>query len=367
MTRVVDALLIAAATALVLGAVLGLAVSTELGTAAGAIGLALALVGLMLAHRSLQTRLDGHRALLTLQQERLESNSRRLRRHGRRLGGMASDLRASSQTVVRNLEVSGRIAQDTGDLASLRTRTHQLVAETHQAVQRNVHQMARDSLRVRTSLDTMPSDIVRLMRTADLLAPATPRLPGLGDWSVTPSTLLTMLDEVYQRRGPVTVLECGSGSSTLFFALALRDRGLGGQVVALESDPAFAEETRQRLRAHGVQDLASVVDAPLVDVAVPGEDRPLRWFDLGGLTDDLPQIDLLFVDGPVGSSSVEARYPGYPMFADRLAPGALLVLDDTDRPDERAILQRWLEFGPPDRRPRQVGTNVRSTFLRLPG
>jgi predicted O-methyltransferase YrrM len=242
-----------------------------------------------------------------------------------------------------------------------------LLTETRRRVDRTDSRLRRDAYRTRSSLDSLPSDVVRLDRAVDALAPGARRLPGLGGWAVTTATLLTMLDEVHRRPGAVTVLECGSGTSTLFLALAIRERGLGGRVVALESDPVFAEQTRRELRAHDVGDHAVVVDAPLVDVVLPGEDEPRLWFDLGGLPADLGAVDLLLVDAPVGSTSVQARYPGYPMLRDRLAPGALVVLDDTDRPDEAAILDLWLALDPGTRRLERIGYNTRSTFLRVDG
>jgi predicted O-methyltransferase YrrM len=362
--READAPILAGSGVIVLGALLGLLVGPEVGVALGAVGLALALVGIALAYRSLHRRLAAHDAVLARQRRMLVRQRRVLERQRARLRATADAAGATARDVGKVLAVTRRVEGHTDVLASSRPRTHQLVAETHQAVMRTTDQLARDSLRVRTSLDTLPSDIVRLGRAVNLLAPHEQRLPGLGDWAVTPATLLTMLEEVYRRSGPVTVLECGSGSSTAFLALALRERGQGGRVVALESDSVFAEVTRERLRGFDIDDVATVVDAPLVDVVVPGREEPALWFDLAGLPPDLPPVDLLFVDGPVGGSSSQARHPAFPLLASRLAPGAMVVLDDTDRADEQAILRQWLESDTGGRL-EPVGRNVRSTFLRV--
>jgi len=73
-------------------------------------------------------------------------------------------------------------------------------------------------------------------------------------------------------------------------------------------------------------------DAVVGDAAWP-------WYDL----DAVPEgpFDLLLVDGPPASVGPEARYPAVPLLLDRLAKDALVVLDDTRRPDERAIGERW--------------------------
>jgi hypothetical protein len=99
-----------------------------------------------------------------------------------------------------------------------------------------------------------------------------------------------------------------------------------------------------------------VVHAPLVDVDVAGE--TFRWYDLSkveGLTD----LDIVFVDGPPGTTGPLARYPALPLLRDRCAPGARFILDDAARPDERAIVQRWVrEHGAVagDRTPGPVGS-----------
>ncbi len=197
--------------------------------------------------------------------------------------------------------------------------------------------------RTRRELDLIASDTVRLSRLAHRVAPGDDSLPGLGGWALTPATLLDLVDEVERRTGPVTILECGSGTSTLFLSLVLAHRGQGGRVVALEADAGFAEETRGHLRRYGVEGVGTVVDAPLVPHRLAdGSTQP--WFDLTGLP-DLEPVDLLFVDGPVGDTSHQARYPAIQLVGDRLAPGACVVLDDTNRPDERAILDRWVAEG----------------------
>ena len=93
-------------------------------------------------------------------------------------------------------------------------------------------------------------------------------------------------------------------------------------------------------------------------------DESRWWFDTSGVP-ELSDIDVLFVDGPVGGTSHRARYPAFPVFADRLAPGALVVLDDTDRPHEREIFRQWLSEEHSGRRLSRYRKNVRSTFFRV--
>jgi hypothetical protein len=102
-----------------------------------------------------------------------------------------------------------------------------------------------------------------------------------------------------------------------------------------------------------------VLHAPLVDTAVPGRGNQ-AWFDISVLP-DLPSVDLLFVDGPVGATAHQARYPAYPLLADRHASGATVVLDDTGRPAEAAIVKAWKQESFCGRRLREVRRLDRAT------
>jgi hypothetical protein len=93
------------------------------------------------------------------------------------------------------------------------------------------------------------------------------------------------------------------------------------------------------LEERGLSKWAEVVDAPLTEVKIDG--RTWRWYDPAILPEG--PFDLLLVDGPPASVGDEARYPAVPMLSGRLADDALVVLDDTRRPDERAIGERWAE------------------------
>jgi predicted O-methyltransferase YrrM len=188
-------------------------------------------------------------------------------------------------------------------------------------------------------------------------------LPALGGWAATARSVLAIVEEIQRAPGPVTVLDCGSGSSTVLDALLLKQRGAGGHVYALEADPAFAAETRGYLRAHGAEDFGTVVDAPVTEVVLPDGDRA-PWYDVAALP-DIGQVDVLFVDGPIGSIAHHARYPAFPLLADRLADGALVVLDDTNRPDEKEIVRRWVEEEHAGRRLTVLRTHGRATLLRV--
>jgi hypothetical protein len=158
-------------------------------------------------------------------------------------------------------------------------------------------------------------------------------------WSATPQTLLALVGLVDELPDGALIVEAGSGLSTMWLALAIAKSGRSISVVSLEHDGAFAEETRQSVARQGVSSNVEVRHAPLVPVSVGGVEyswyEPSTWSDLKG-------ISVLFVDGPPHATGAEARFPAVPLLAGSFADGAVVILDDTDRDDEKAVLQRWM-------------------------
>jgi predicted O-methyltransferase YrrM len=160
----------------------------------------------------------------------------------------------------------------------------------------------------------------------------------LGGWAIDPLLVRQAVEMLTELR-PGLVLECGSGSSTVVLARCLRRLGRG-RLVSLEHDPEFARRTQAQLHLHGVEDLVTLVTAPLVERRTP-DGRTFRWYAPTYESALSAPVDLLLVDGPPGSAGPRARYPALPLLAPHLAPTCAVLLDDTDRPDERAIAREW--------------------------
>ncbi len=161
-------------------------------------------------------------------------------------------------------------------------------------------------------------------------------LPPTRGWAASPDFLLEVARHARSLQH-ATVLECSSGISTLVLARCMQLNG-SGKVYSLEHDRHFAAQTRAQLRRHGLQDWATVIEAPLTPYDLDGQSWP--WYDLTQLP-ELPAIDLLVIDGPPQATRPQARFPAGPLLFPRLSSGAAVFLDDAARPDEQAILQRW--------------------------
>ena len=180
------------------------------------------------------------------------------------------------------------------------------------------------------------------LQNLNAMLPASDVLPATRVWAASPDLLVVLVDLVITGR-PSLVVECGSGASTLWLALAMRRFKIDGRIIALEHDPVFSGKTRDLLARHDVGDLAEVRDAPLESFSLDGE--TYLWYARRAW-EDLTGIDLLFVDGPPATTGHQARYPALPLLGGSLSPVVTAVLDDLVVPDMQKVLQLWLEAYP---------------------
>jgi predicted O-methyltransferase YrrM len=235
---------------------------------------------------------------------------------GALLGGLLLLIRHS-------LDLADRI----GNLAGQSTRTFETVRRVEADTQKELKQTFRQ---------------LEALQNLNAVLPTSDVLPATRGWAASPDLLLTLVDLVITER-PSLIVECGSGASTLWLALALRRFGIDGRIIALDHDPVFSGRTRDFLARHDVLDLAEVRDAPLESFSLDGE--TYSWYARTAW-EDLAGIDLLFVDGPPAATGHQARYPALPLLNKSLSPIATIVLDDLIVPDMREVLPRWLDADP---------------------
>ncbi len=230
-----------------------------------------------------------------------------------------------------SLDLASRI----GNLASESTRTLDTVRRVGAGIEKRIEKEIREeSKRTFRQLEAL--------QNLSAVLPANDVLPATRGWAASPDLLAVLVDLVIAER-PSLVVECGSGASTLWLALAMRRFEIDGRIIALDHDPVFGGKTRDLLARHDVRDLAEVRDAPLESFSLDGETYP--WYARRAW-EDLTGIDLLFVDGPPAATGHQARYPALPLLSGSLSPGATAVLDDLVVPDMQKVLRRWLDAYP---------------------
>jgi predicted O-methyltransferase YrrM len=154
-----------------------------------------------------------------------------------------------------------------------------------------------------------------------------------GTGAMRPAGMVLVCNEImYADRA--TIVECGSGVSTVVLARLLRQRG-GGSLTAIEHDAGWAMRVSELLAAEGLSAFARVLHAPLSG-APP-------WYDRAVLEELPDAVDLLIVDGPPADKPGMglARAPALELLDPRLADGATVVLDDLDRPGEQDVVAAW--------------------------
>jgi hypothetical protein len=294
------ALVVLGAPALVLGLLSG-RLGVALGLAAGLVLLGLGAVGLgvLRAHRSAVARLDRL-------QRRLERAARGAQRHRSELGRRG--VRRAERQLARLDDVVSSV----------------------EAVPRKVSAAVRkDGVVTRRQMQAF-HNLVEMV-------PLRAALPPLGGWAASPDLVLEVVDHLLAER-PRLVVELGSGVSTVVLASAVREHGLDTRIVSLDHHAHYAAQTRALLERHGVADLVDVRFAPLARTHVPDHLTP--WYDEAAIA-DLHDIGMLVVDGPPTATGPAARYPAVPLLAGRFAARCCIVVDDTTRPGDRAVVARW--------------------------
>ena len=242
--------------------------------------------------------------------------------------------------VVTHKMTSRRLGTLTRSLSELGTRTSNLemsLGEQSETLKRQSIAIAA----ARAVAETAVKDVGnRLQATQNLFALVSPRgpVPQMVGHVAAPDVLLVLVQKFLSLR-PSLAIDCGSGTSTLFLALAAQQYGINCRLVSLEHDLAYAEATRALVADHGVGHLVDVRHAPLTTTSLTDHSGP--WYDPAALQ-DLHNIGLAFVDGPPGDVGPQARYPMVPLLADRLASPCAILLDDMNRSDERVVAERWM-------------------------
>jgi Methyltransferase domain len=126
------------------------------------------------------------------------------------------------------------------------------------------------------------------------------------------------------------VLEIGSGLTTLIIGSIVGRRGL--PVWTLEHHPDYFRNTESRLKRYSLTNVHLTL-APLRDYG------DFCWYDppLAELPRD---FGLIVADGPPGDVK-GGRFGLLPVLRSYFAHGAVVLLDDAERPKEKAVLQKW--------------------------
>jgi hypothetical protein len=134
------------------------------------------------------------------------------------------------------------------------------------------------------------------------------------------------------RTGDGAVLECGSGATTLLMGLLAEKEDR--YVWSFENHEGWSRQVRAVLQAFNLNRV-TVCHTPLRDYGA------YDWYELPSLP--LPRdFDLVICDGPPGKIP-GGRYGLMPVMGSYLCNDCRILLDDTHRSKEKALIHRWAD------------------------
>jgi hypothetical protein len=129
-----------------------------------------------------------------------------------------------------------------------------------------------------------------------------------------------------------SILECGSGLTTLLLGIVAQQRGLS--VWSLEHLPVWAERVQACLARHRIESVRLHV-APLRQYG------DYDWY--APPLEAMPrEFALVVCDGPPAATK-GGRHGLLPVMRERLWEGCLLLVDDAERDAEQAMVKHWAE------------------------
>ncbi len=183
-------------------------------------------------------------------------------------------------------------------------------------------------------LDRTYDRIDALMSIHNLLKLNAP-LPIMHNWRVSSDYAHEVLSCFIETKG--TVIDIGSGISTLLFGYAVKRNG-NGKVISLEHSKEYFEKTKALIKLHQLEEYCELYYCPLIEYNIEG--KKWLWYDVKNVA--LPnKVSLISIDGPPGDTQYLARYPALTILKETIGKGTVIYLDDGNREQEREIAKQW--------------------------
>jgi len=161
-------------------------------------------------------------------------------------------------------------------------------------------------------------------------------LMPISNFSIKAVNLNVILD-VVRREQPESIVELGSGMTTLQIAHLLKKSNRKAKFVSYESDRDWLDLCQHYVDLNDLTDWVELRHAPLKQW-----DSERQWYDLESSLGDIETVDFLIVDGPPRRVGHLARKPALNVFHGRMKKGSKVFLDDAGRPEEMATGEAWL-------------------------
>lgn len=199
---------------------------------------------------------------------------------------------------------------------------------------RKIRDFLLSGMATKADLDNLYSQISGIQQIHSALAGGAVLRPMRG-WAMSPDAMSWILADLQERESP-TVIEFGSGQSTVILASALRNRN-GGRLISVEHDPDYSKAVIRQLASLGLEDWVEFRILPLAGIPSGNGSGICHTYRIG----ELPAIavDVALIDGPPARNGELTRLAPLEWCLENLKPGGAVYLDDSARPPERKALE----------------------------
>lgn len=163
------------------------------------------------------------------------------------------------------------------------------------------------------------------------------------DSAIRPVVLQKIINDIILNNRK-TIVECGSGISTLYIAKILKSNSAeNGMIYSIDHDEEWIKILQKYIYDLEIDSNVKLIHAPLKPFK--NDFKSVHWYDQVILTNEIKStnIDQLIVDGPPAYNKVieYSRYPVISFFKEKLSNNFSVFLDDTDRNAENKIIKEW--------------------------
>lgn len=202
---------------------------------------------------------------------------------------------------------------------------------------KRVFRSAADNYMTNISRDTQ-----RDLKALHLLGALTGHYAPWTQWALTPSAVVTILNDVVLNKRQ-HIIEFGSGISTIYLARLLANSDQ--YFYSVDQNMNWIDNVRQILERENLAHHVRFIHAPLKPCELALEPGGY-WYDLDTIYEatDFDTFDLIIVDGPTHPATRCVRYPAVPAMKDYLAQKCTIIADDAQREPEQYMLSQWEEM-----------------------
>lgn len=170
----------------------------------------------------------------------------------------------------------------------------------------------------------------------------------ISDFSMKTYGLAFLRNEIVLNKRK-SIIEFGSGLSTIFMALVIKKFSLPTKIISIESEKVWTDRMEKKISEMDLSSIITIVPAILMPIPSLGEEN--NWYDLSQLPDAIlnsSPFDMVVIDGPpaYNESISLSRFMAVPFVSNLLDDNYSIFLDDANRKGEKMVMSMWKQqFG----------------------